>query len=81
MWKLIVHYFNYEVSGNILEIKVFYKKILLLTFECINKQKINYNLTKFYEFLKFNTLLMPNIYQFDIYSSVKATAFLKKRFL
>jgi len=62
--KLLGHYHYYGLSGNMPEMKAFYKHILRLAFKWINRrsQKKSYNWIQFSKFLKYNPLPKPKIY-------------------
>ena len=62
--KLIGHYRYYGISGNIVQLQAFYKKILRLVFKWINRrsQKRSYNWMQFRRFLQYNPLPKPRIY-------------------
>lgn len=58
------NYRYYEISGNIAELKAFYKQVVRLAFKWLNRrsQKRSYNWTQFHRFLNFNPLPKPKIY-------------------
>ena len=62
--KLLDHYNYYGISGNMPELKAFYKRAIRLTFKWINRrsQKKSYNWSQFQRFLKYNPLPKPKIY-------------------
>ena len=62
--KLLSHYNYYGISGNMPELKAFYKRAIRLTFKWINRrsQKKSYNWSQFQRFLKYNPLPKPKIY-------------------
>jgi len=62
--KLIRHYRYYGISGNMPEMRAFYKQTIRLTFKWINRrsQKKSYNWVQFYRFLKHNPLPKPRVY-------------------
>jgi len=62
--KLIGHYRYYGISGNMQEMRAFYKQTLRLAYKWINRrsQKRSYNWHQFHRFLKYNPLSQPRIY-------------------
>lgn len=62
--KLIGHYNYYGVSGNMPQLRKFYKRTLSLSYKWINRrsQRRSYNWERFYRFLKYNPLPEPKIY-------------------
>jgi len=62
--KLLGHYHYYGLSGNMPEMKAFYKHTRRLAFKWINRrsQKKSYNWIQFYNFLKYNPLPKSKIY-------------------
>jgi len=62
--KLIGHYRYYGISGNMPEMRAFYKQTLRLAYKWINRrsQKRSYNWHQFHRFLKYNSLPQPRIY-------------------
>lgn len=62
--KLSGHYRYYGISGNMQEMRAFYKQVIKLTFKWINRrsQKKSYNWSQFHKFLKYNPLPKPKIY-------------------
>ena len=62
--KLMGHYRYYGISGNMPEVRAYYKCATRLTFKWINRrsQKRSYNWEKFKRFLQYNPLPKPKIY-------------------
>ncbi|MEA1964257.1 MAG: group II intron reverse transcriptase/maturase [Candidatus Aerophobetes bacterium] len=62
--KLIGHYRYYGISGNMQEMRAYYKQVLRLVFKWINRrsQKKSCNWVQFFRFLKYNPLPQPKIY-------------------
>lgn len=62
--KLIGHFRYYGISGNMPEMRAFYKRAIRLTFKWINRrsQKKSYNWAQFNRLLKYNPLPKPKIY-------------------
>jgi len=62
--KLLGHYQYYGISGNMAEIKAYYKQAVRLAFKWINRrsQKKSCNWAQFHTVLKYNPLPMPKIY-------------------
>jgi len=62
--KLIGHYRYYGVSGNMPELKAYYKSVVRLIFKWINRrsQKRSYNWAQFQRYIKYNSLSAPKIY-------------------
>jgi len=62
--KLIAHFRYYGISGNMPEMRAFYKRAIRLAFKWINRrsQKKSYNWAQFRRFLHFNPLPVPKIY-------------------
>jgi RNA-directed DNA polymerase len=62
--KLKGHYNYYGISGNMFQIRKFYRRILLLVYKWINRrsQKKSYNWEQFSRYLKYNPLPRPKIY-------------------
>ena len=62
--KLLGHYHYYGISGNMLEMRVFYTRTVRLAYKWINRrsQKKSYNWQQFRKYLNYNPLPMPKIY-------------------
>jgi group II intron reverse transcriptase/maturase len=62
--KLIGHYNYYGISGNMVGIRRFYEKSVLLAYKWVNRrsQKRSYTWEQFNRFLKYNPLPEPRIY-------------------
>ncbi len=62
--KLLGHYHYYGISGNIKEIKAYYREVIRLAYKWINRrsQKRSYNWAQFQRFLQYNPLPKPKIY-------------------
>lgn len=62
--KLMGHFRYYGISGNMAELRAFYKRAVRLAFKWINRrsQKRSYNWAQFHRFLQFNPLPVPKIY-------------------
>lgn len=62
--KLFGHYHYDGISGNMPEMRTFYKRAIRLTFKWINRrsQKKSYNWSQFRKFLRYNSLPKPKIY-------------------
>ncbi|MEA1964539.1 MAG: group II intron reverse transcriptase/maturase [Candidatus Aerophobetes bacterium] len=62
--KLIGHYRYYGISGNMQEMRAYYKQVLRFAFKWINRrsQKKSCNWIQFSKFLKYNPLPQPKIY-------------------
>ncbi len=62
--KLIGHYNYYGVSGNIHELKAYYRETVRLAYKWINRrsQRKSYNWEQYWRFLKWNPLPTPRIY-------------------
>jgi len=69
--KLAGHYRYYGVSGNMLELKAFYKQVIRLAYKWANRrsQKQSFNWRQFQKFLKHNPLPKPKIYHLTYASS------------
>lgn len=73
--KLLGHYRYYGISGNIPEMKAFYKRAVRLTFKWINRrsQKKSYSWSQFHKFLKYNSLPKLKIYHLTYTLSSRKT--------
>jgi len=62
--KLIGHYHYYGISGNIPEMRAFYKRTVTLAHKWANRrsQKKSYSWQQFHRYLKYNPLPQPKIY-------------------
>jgi len=62
--KLVGHFRYYGISGNMPQMRAFYKQVVRLLFKWINRrsQKKSYNWTQFLKYLKYNPLPQPKIY-------------------
>lgn len=62
--KLRGHYHYYGISGNMPEMRVFYKRVVELAYKWANRrsEKKSYNWQQFNRYLKYNILPQPRIY-------------------
>jgi group II intron reverse transcriptase/maturase len=62
--KLIGHYRYYGISGNMSEMRAFYKRTIRLAHKWTNRrsEKKSYNWRQFLNFVKYNPLPLPKIY-------------------
>ncbi|MDI6795143.1 MAG: hypothetical protein QME81_20140 [bacterium] len=62
--KLTGHYRYYGVSGNMPEIRAFYRQVVILAYKWANRrsEKKSYNWQQFNRYLQYNPLPQPRIY-------------------
>ena len=73
--KLLGHYRYYGISGNMVEMKAFYKRAVRLAHKWINRrsQKKSYNWVQFKKYFIYNPLPVPKIYHKTYTLSSKQT--------